>query len=136
MISLLKVSLFAGFLVVTQPYAFAATDCDKAFPDHMPDVQCITEANKKLDDQLNQSYQAALKTLPVQDQWDTRKNQEQLRKSQRAWLKYRDENCTLIGGLQGGSNLWVTQFAATCESAETKLRIKFLTRVAKGEFGG
>lgn len=136
MISLLKPSLFVGFIVAIHPCAFAASDCDKTYPDHMSEVQCITQANKQLDDQLNQAYQAALKARPVQDQWDTRKNQEQLRKSQRAWLKYREENCTLVGGLQGGNNLWVTQFAATCVSEETKSRITFLTRVAKGEFGG
>jgi uncharacterized protein YecT (DUF1311 family) len=136
MISLLKPSLFVGLIVAVSSNAFAASNCDKPFTDHMSEVQCIAQAKKDLDDQLNQAYQAALKVRLMQDQRDTRKNQEQLRKSQRAWLKYREENCALVGGLQGGNNLWVTQFVDTCESKETKSRIGFLTRVAKGEFGG
>lgn len=132
----LRPFLFVFFTAAVAPCALANDECDRAFPDHISEVQCITQANKKLDGQLNQAYQAALGARPKQDQWDMRKNQEQLRKSQRAWLKFREENCALVGGLEGGSNLSVTQFISSCESEETKSRIKFLIRVAKGEFGG
>ena len=36
------------------------------------------------------------------------------------------ENCALEGGLEGGSNLWVTHFASLCEERELKARIAFL----------
>ena len=116
--------------------ASAADECAKAFPDHMSEVQCITQESKRLDEELNTAYQAALAARPEINEWDNRKNKEQLRKSQRAWLKFKEENCTLIGGLEGGSNLWVTQFIAQCENEEIVNRVKFLQRVAAGQFGG
>jgi len=35
-----------------------------------------------------------------------------LRSSQAAWLQYKAANCPLMGAIQGGSNLWITHFAA------------------------
>jgi uncharacterized protein YecT (DUF1311 family) len=65
---------------------------------------------------------------------DTRKGREQLRKSQRAWLIYKNEQCALEGGLEGGSNSWVSTFAGDCEEKEYKSRIKLLQSVANGDF--
>lgn len=115
--------------------AYAAGPCDQA-QDHLSQVQCVADRNKKLDDELNAVYQAALAKLPDQDQWDDRKGKEQLRKSQRAWLKFKDDNCALVGGLEGGSNLAVSEFANQCVAGELAERIKFLRRVADGGFGG
>jgi uncharacterized protein YecT (DUF1311 family) len=99
---------------------------------HIEDVQCLATFLKKQDRELNQVYKRALAALPEKDNSDDRKARTQLVKSQRAWLKYRDENCTLIGGQEGGSNLWVTHFAALCEKNETAERIKFLKSIADG----
>ena len=127
----------ASFLILIMPgYSFAASECDSKFPDHMSEVQCINQESKKLDDELNSAYKAALAARPEKDQWDSRKNSEQLRKSQRAWLKFKEENCTLIGGLEGGSNLWVSEFDSQCVKDETVARTRFLRRIANGEFGG
>jgi hypothetical protein len=81
----------------------------------MSEVQCINQANKKLDDELNTAYKTALAVRPKKDQWDGRRDCEQPRKSQRAWLKCKEENCTLIGGLEGGSNLSVSECDSQCE---------------------
>ena len=108
----------------------AAADCDDLADNHMKQVQCIAGRIKVLDQELNRIYQFALAALPEHDQQDTRKEREQLRKSQRAWLKFKDENCTLIGAQDGGDNLWVTHFAALCEEKEMQERIKFLRTVA------
>jgi uncharacterized protein YecT (DUF1311 family) len=63
---------------------------------------------KGLDDELNRVYKLALTAMPAKDDQDIRKGREQLRKSQRAWLVYVREECDLEGGLQGGSNSWVS----------------------------
>ncbi|MYM93996.1 lysozyme inhibitor LprI family protein [Duganella vulcania] len=132
-----RASCIAMFLTSLVPgFSFGADECDKSFPDHMSEVQCINQLNKKLDDELNIAYKAALVVRPEKDQWDIRKNSEQLRKSQRAWLKFKEENCALIGGLEGGSNLSVSEFDSRCLQEETIARTKFLRRIANGEFGG
>jgi uncharacterized protein YecT (DUF1311 family) len=128
-----RFALFAACLSALNSHA--ATPCGKA-PDHLSQVQCEAEQNKRLDDELNAAYKAALSKLPEQDPWDARKGKEQLRKSQRAWLKFKDENCSLVGGLEGGSNLAVSEFSNQCVAGELAERIKFLRRVADGGFGG
>jgi uncharacterized protein YecT (DUF1311 family) len=97
----------------------------------LADVQCLARYQQWLDRELNQAYAKALSKMPVSDPTDARKSREQLRKSQRAWLKYKTENCTLQGALEGGSNLWVTNFAAMCEERETKERIRFLGSIGE-----
>lgn len=99
---------------------------------HIEDVQCLGKALEAQDQELNQVYKLALAALPEKSNSDIRKEKYQLVKSQRAWLKYRDENCTLIGGQEGGSNLWVSHFAALCVQHETAERIKFLKTIGHG----
>jgi uncharacterized protein YecT (DUF1311 family) len=97
---------------------------------NLQEVQCIGAYLERLDKELNRVYQLALQKMPVTSDLDTRKSREQLRKSQRAWLQFKQENCVLRGGLEGGSNLWVTHFAALCEESEVRARIKFLKQIA------
>jgi uncharacterized protein YecT (DUF1311 family) len=109
---------------------FAQTaDCDGGSTAEQ--VRCIGTQLKALDQELNRVYKLALTALPAKDDQDSRKEQEQLRKSQRAWLRYKDDNCALVGGLEGGSNLSVTHFAALCEKEEVERRIEFLKGIAK-----
>jgi|EndMetStandDraft_4_1072995.scaffolds.fasta_scaffold14418_4 uncharacterized protein YecT (DUF1311 family) len=96
-------------------------------------VQCLTAFNRQLDAEMNVIYQKALARLPDRDEQDSRKQREQLRRSQRAWVPYMRENCTLIGGQEGGSNLWVSYFAAMCEERELRQRIQFLEGIAGAE---
>jgi uncharacterized protein YecT (DUF1311 family) len=98
---------------------------------HLADVQCLGRYLQWLDREINAAYVKAVAKLPVQDSTDDRRGREQLRKSQRAWLQYKRENCTLIGGLEGGSNLAVAQEAAMCEEREIKSRIKFLRSIGE-----
>jgi uncharacterized protein YecT (DUF1311 family) len=93
-------------------------------------MACLSRNLDKLDKELNITYQAALAAMPKTSSDDVRKEQQQLRKSQRAWLKYKDENCALVGGIEGGNNAWVTKFAATCEVNAVSERIKFLKTIA------
>jgi uncharacterized protein YecT (DUF1311 family) len=93
-------------------------------------VHCLAAFNRQLDGEMNAVYRDALSALPVSDSQDSRKAREQLRRSQRAWLPYVRENCTLQGGQEGDSNLWVTYFAALCEERELRERIRFLKGIA------
>jgi len=107
-------------------------DCDKS---HYDAMRCQSDRLKNLDDELNRVYKLALEARPEKVDTDIRKEREQLRKSQRAWLVYYHEQCTLEGGLDGGSNSWVTSFAMDCEEKELAHRIKFLKSVADGVNG-
>lgn len=89
-------------------------------------LHCKGRDLEALGKRLNRVFQRALKTLPEKDGQDSRKEQEQLRKSQRAWLQYKSENCALVGGLEGGGNQWVSYFGALCEEKMLVERIKFL----------
>jgi uncharacterized protein YecT (DUF1311 family) len=107
-------------------------ECDHSNADHMEQVQCISKHILVLDDELNRIYQQALAAMPERDEYDKRKEREQLRRSQRSWLKFKNDHCALIGGLKGGSNLWVTHFGALCEEAEINDRIRLLKSIANG----
>jgi uncharacterized protein YecT (DUF1311 family) len=103
---------------------------------HFEQMQCQGKRLKSLDDELNRVYQLALDAMPAKNALDIRKGREQLRRSQRAWLTYFHEDCTLIGGLRGGSDSWVTTFASDCEEKALADRIAFLQAIADGKFGG
>jgi uncharacterized protein YecT (DUF1311 family) len=120
-------------LVVASFNAFSqAVDCDGS---HIAAMACQSKRLKDLDAELNRVYQLALAAMPEKDDQDIRRSREQLRKSQRAWLAFLHENCALEGGLQGGTNSWVSTFAGDCAEKELTARITFLKSVATGTFG-
>ncbi len=95
-------------------------------------AQCKAEKLKSLEKELDADYQEALGKLPDSSEWDIRQTKAQLEKSQRSWLVYRNENCSYVGGLQGGSNIWVTIFADDCAIEETERRIVFFKNLPTG----
>jgi len=95
-------------------------------------AQCSAEKLKLLEQQLDSSYMAALKKLPDTNHWDIRKTKDQLIKAQAAWKTYRDENCSYVGGLQGGKNMMVTDFSIECSLQETEKRIGFFRNLPRG----
>jgi uncharacterized protein YecT (DUF1311 family) len=110
-----------------------APDCEGR--SHIEEMQCQGRRLKALDDELNRVYKLALAAIPEKDDQDARKDRDQLRSSERAWLSYLRENCALIGGLEGGSNSWVSTFEGDCEEKELANRIAFLSSIANGTFG-
>ena len=122
--------VLGAFLFGASCPARASADCNRSDLDQSTQVQCITTRIKTLDGELNRTYQAALSSMPEKSPQDLRKEREQLRKSQRAWLKYKDENCTLVGAIEGGSNLSVTHRAGLCEEKALRERIAFLKGIA------
>lgn len=135
LVSLHAAHVFSAEAVATPKVAQAASaaggpsidddDCD-AESGNFAQTQCLGKYLEWLDVELNRVYAGALAKMPESDPTDSRKSRGQLRKSQRAWLGYKSENCTLEGALEGGSNLWVTHFDAECEVRELRQRIHFL----------
>jgi len=131
----LRTVFVLAFVTLASAAGTASSEpCDAQ--DHLSEVRCTAAEVARLNEELGAAYQKALDARPERDEFDLRKVRDQLRKSQLAWEKYKDENCTLLGGLEGGSNLWVTDFSEQCEKDEIQKRIEFLNRVATGSFGG
>lgn len=100
---------------------------------HAP-LNCIKAEIAALDKELNRVYPLALSKLPKEPHYDYRKGQLQLRKSQRAWLQFKTENCALVGGQEGGQdNSWVTFFVLECERDALKERIGYLKSIGPSE---
>jgi hypothetical protein len=68
--------------------------------------------------------------MPESDPSDRRKNRDQLIRAQTAWQAYVEEDCAYVGGAEGGSNLWVTNFANRCELRDIRERSRFLRKEA------
>jgi uncharacterized protein YecT (DUF1311 family) len=47
-----------------------------------------------------------------------------LKSQQEAWLKYRTEECELIGSLTGAGGTWPSTYANRCERNHTELRLR------------
>ncbi len=112
---------------------FSMADSGCGGDGHLSDVQCLGKYLGWLDEELNKAYKIALEKLPEKDNFDNRGERGQLRKSQLAWLKYKADNCPLVGAMEGGSNLWKTHFGMLCEEREIKERIKFLREISGNE---
>jgi len=123
--------ILTGAMIATLLPAFAHADAQACTDgSHLEQNQCMGKQLGDLDRELNRVYKLALQVRPERDDSDDRKSREQLRKSQRAWLVYKRENCALKSGLQGGSNSWVSTFDGLCEKQELTDRIEFLKKVA------
>ena len=83
---------------------------------------CIGSETEQHDVRLNQSYKAAMQALD-KDQ------QNQLRDSQRLWIKFRDADCALLGSLTGGTIDKINR--ASCFLDMTKQRADELARLAE-----
>jgi len=127
LVSLLMAASWVADFAADSIASADTTACDTG--SHVDDMACQAEHLKTLDAELNRVYQQALAALPQNNAQDIRKGREQLRESQRAWLAYLHANCAFIGGQQGGSNSYVSSFAADCEQKEMTSRITFLKSI-------
>jgi len=60
---------------------------------------CLLKVQGKVDQELNQTYQSALK------RWNEDPNREELRQAERAWVSYRDASCKAEGDLYKGGTI-------------------------------
>jgi uncharacterized protein YecT (DUF1311 family) len=108
-----NVFLFSGLCAIGHPFAYAGpTDAyplspafsacmDKSEGTTFGMKACIAAEDKKQEGRLNKAYQAALKVLVP-----TR--QKQLRDAQRAWVKFRDADCSFLYDPDGGTLASIT----------------------------
>jgi hypothetical protein len=68
--------------------------------------------------------------MPESDPIDRRKDRDQLIKAQTTWQAYMEENCAYVAGAEGGSNLWIANFASRCELHDIRERSRFLRKEA------
>jgi uncharacterized protein YecT (DUF1311 family) len=124
------------FVLALSFLSLSANADDLGGSSHREEMERQGKRLQALDDKLNRIYKLALASMPEKDQTDNRRDREQLRKSQRAWLVYVREQCALEGGQLGGSNSWVSTFAGECQQKEYFSRIGFLQSIADHTFGG
>lgn len=128
--------LLVGFLLVLVPAAAAAQGVQENpcanTPDHRAFSECEGNLYAAAQEKLKKTFEAALSRVPEADPSDSRKGRAQLHKAQEAWQHYISEHCAFVGGLEGGSNSWVTTFATECELQEMRNRIQFLTHLPQG----
>ena len=105
---------------------------DPCAQSHLAYAKCVGKSLEAANAEVDRAYQSALAELPESDPNDTRKGRNQLRRAQEAWRNYVTEQCAFVGGVQGGSNLWVTTFAGECELKETAKRLEFFRNPPRG----
>lgn len=82
------------------------------------------ERRSEADKQLNATYQRILKNLP-KDEPDNYPRRT-LIAAQRTWIKYRDDQCALVGEVSGGVRMWKSAYSSVCEADMTEARTKEL----------
>ena len=100
--------------------AQASAKCDEQT------LACAKAEYDALDKDINAAYKHALTLLPELSGPDAAKGREQLKKSQRVWLQYKEEHCEVVGGQHGGSEDDMSLAAELCEVALQKERLQFL----------
>lgn len=80
-------------------------------------VDCISEEAKQQDARLNKAYKALMAELSPE-------RKKQLQEAQRAWIKFRDANCSFYYDPEGGSIARVS--ANDCVMSSTARRAKEL----------
>ena len=96
---------------LSKPYAACM---DKSGGVTMDMIGCITAEHQRQDARLNNAYKAVMAELAPP-------RKKQLQNAQRAWLNYRDANCTFYDDPDGGTlarvNANVCMMTATAERA-------------------
>jgi uncharacterized protein YecT (DUF1311 family) len=115
-------------------------DCTEAGKDGpIPEYECVDRNIERKQRLMADALRKARRFLEARERtvtWmkDDRRKPVYLDRSQAAWDKFVEQNCTVIAGASGGSNAWVTRFELDCYSDELDRRIKFLDQLAAGDF--
>lgn len=80
-------------------------------------LECISEETKRQDARLNKAYKEVMPQLSTA-------RKKQLQEAQRAWIKYRDANCTFYADPDGGTNATVN--SDDCFRSATEARAQEL----------
>lgn len=85
-------------------------------------LECISAETRRQDALLNAAYKSALQPL-------TKNRRAQLQEAQRAWMKFRDANCSFYADPDGGTSASV--LSSDCFLTATANRAKELEDFAK-----
>ncbi len=116
-------------------HAWAGTDPAKTVcnqTNSLTQSQCLAGKLKRLNLQLDQTYQDALLKRPVTALIDSRSSRVQLVASQKTWKSYIHANCIYEAGTDSGSSLDITISDLVCEIGEVEKRIAYLDQTAGG----
>jgi len=117
-----------GLALASPAPAFGQHDCANA-PDTVTLSQCVNEAAKTSDKQLNALYRQITKRLD-----DSSGTKKKLVQAQREWIKFRDAECTFrTAAVEGGSIMPVLY--AQCVDALTRSRVSDFERFLRCEEG-
>lgn len=94
---------------------------------------CAQNKLDAADKNLNIAYKALRSKLPAVDGEKGSESgthpQKKLIEAQRAWIKFRDANCTFVGELNGGAPVWQEAAKSNCLVKMTETRIKELKSI-------
>lgn len=125
---MLKRTFYTAYALFFASSAYAATDCSNA-EDQVTMTKCASEELAAADKKLNELYKTIEKRLA--DDHDTKKL---LIAAQRAWIGFRDSECTFAAsGTDGGSIH--PMMVAMCKTSLTKTRNEELADYLKCEEG-
>ena len=118
---------WASFALLVYLGASAAAQEQKCCCTTLDTSICLAKVLKKVDLQLNDTYQKSLKTVE-----DSAQDGQNLRDAQRAWIAYRDAACKaeydLWGGGTGGPNAHTICIIRITRQRTTDLHKTYLER--------
>lgn len=121
-----------AFLVVSS--AVAADNCTDR-PECWPEGSAmhtgllLAQHAKEVDIALERSHNDLLKLVSSSKSADGSLGTDErllqaLKSQQAAWLKYKSEECELIGSLTGAGGSWPSTYASRCELNHSELRLR------------
>lgn len=113
-----------------------ATNCAAPETDEQA-TECATADFDKADKELNAVYKTLMATKTEEDKEAAAENSpyggqvDALKKSQRAWIYFRDAQCSLVGLQFAGGTIQPTM-ETTCQADLTKARTSELQKLSEG----
>lgn len=120
----MRTALFLSLMALTG--TASAVDCQHPNSTR-ENVECASQAFAAADAKLNDTYARVLALLSGQDEdrWYPASTKEHLVAAERAWIKYRDENCTAISWNYKAGSIR-DEMELGCRTQLTEQRIKSL----------
>jgi uncharacterized protein YecT (DUF1311 family) len=115
-------------LLLSSTIALAdAPECDEGSVGSI--LECLQQKHEALDSELNALYKEAIRRLPFADLSDADKIKAKsaLVSAQRAWIRFRDEDCIATAVVNGGGDASKYE-SAGCENDHIRQRINDLNR--------
>ena len=123
----LMAALFAGLFVISSPVI--AGECSSRPEDSMFIMDCLSARYKAADQELNEIYSQAMKSL-------SNDGKKKLRESQEAWLRYRDASLAFITEVNRNTGSTGNFIIEDCRVTLVKKRVAELKYILSGPDAG